>query len=248
MTTASRKPIVLIPANIIDYTGLDGHVARGTYIRALVEAAGCVPLILPAVGNAIAFDDIKGRFDGILLTGARSNLDPVHYGAVRTFDAQDLDLARDSTTLPLIREAVTRDIPMLAVCRGLQELNVACGGTLHQKVHELPGMLDHRKADGPSLKKVYEMKAHEVRTEKGGWFERIDLPETFMVNTLHQQGIDKLGSGLHVECRAPDGLVEAISIPGKRFILATQWHPEGDFEMNPVSQKIFAAFGQALRG
>lgn len=242
-----QKPIVIIPANVIDYNGIPGHIVRDTYIRALVEVADCIPLVVPAFGDLIRSEDLEGRIGGILLTGAKSNVHPSHYGATREFDENDLDTDRDATTLPLIRRAIEHDIPLLGICRGFQELNVARGGTLHQKVHELPAHLDHRDPAGVPLRTIYETQAHAMYTEKGGWFEKIGMPAEFQVNSLHQQGIDRLGDGLHVEARAPDGLIEAVSMPSRRFVLATQWHPEGDIRLSDASVRIFKAFGAQIR-
>ena len=244
---SKQKPVVLIPTNIIDRNGLPGHFVRDTYIQALLDAAGCIPLLLPVTTEKITPDDIANLADGILLTGAPSHVCPARYGAEQTFDDSDLDLTRDATTIPLIRRLIELDKPLIAICRGFQELNVAMGGTLHQRVHELPGKNDHREPKGIPLKTVYETLAHKMLAEKGGWFEKIGLPAEFMVNSLHQQGINKVGDGLFVEARTEDGIVEAISIPDKRFVLGTQWHPEGDFRLNDSSLQIFKAFGAALR-
>jgi len=245
---SKQKPVVLIPSNIIDRNGLPGHFVRDTYVQALLDAAGCIPLVLPVTADKITLDEIAKIADGVLLTGAPSHVCPARYGAEQTFDDSDLDLTRDATTLPLIHHLIELDKPLIAICRGFQELNVAMGGTLHQRVHELPGKNDHREPKNVPLKTVYETPAHKMLAEKGGWFEKIGLPAEFMVNSLHQQGINKVGDGLFVEARTEDGIVEAISVPNKRFILGTQWHPEGDFRLNRSSVKIFEAFGAALRG
>ena len=237
---------VLIPANIIDYNGLPAHAIRDTYARAIWEVCGAVPLVLPVLGGRLPFDDILARVDGVLLTGSPSHLAPACYGAPQSFPDTDLDLARDSTTLPLISRIVAKDKPLLAICRGFQELNVAQGGTLHQRIHEIAGKQDHRGIDGP-LQAAYEHQAHVVLREKGGWFEKMNLPERFSVNSLHQQGIDQLGKDLKVEAKAEDGIIEAVSIPGRKFILGTQYHPEADFKINPQSVTVLKSFAAALQ-
>jgi putative glutamine amidotransferase len=191
--------------------------------------------------------DIAGMIDGVLLTGSPSHVAPACYGEKQRFEDKDLDPARDATTLPLIQQTIDMDKPMLAICRGFQELNVVLGGTLHQFVHELPGKLDHRVIPGSTIREAYHRQGHKVIVNKGGIFERMQVPAEFSVNTIHQQGIDKLGEGLHVEAVSEDGLIEAVSMPGKSFILGTQWHPEGDWDINDMSRKIFEAFGTALR-
>lgn len=246
--TTKKKPVVCIPCNIIDTDGIPMHAVRDTYIRALTELADCLPLLIPAIGGKFDFSDIATKVDGVLLTGSPSHVAPSCYGAEQKFGNEELDLARDATTLPLIRQVLAMDKPMIAICRGFQELNVATGGTLHQKVHELSDKLDHRSRKELPLAERYRMQAHKVTSQKGGWFEKIGLPAEFPVNSLHQQGIDRLGKGLHVEALAEDGLVEAISLPQKRFVMALQWHPEGDFDINPTSKKILEAFGKALAG
>lgn len=241
-----KKPVILIPCNQVEVQETPAHVVKQQYIRPVVEVLGAMPLLLPAIGNDFDFGSIAACIDGILLTGSPSHVSPGCYGAERQFEDSHLDMARDGTTLPLLQTAIERDIPTFAICRGFQELNVACGGTLHQYVHKVPGKNDHRRDEKNPLPREYERQAHTVRAEKGGWFERLGLPAAFMVNSLHTQGVDRLGAGLHVEARAEDGLIEAISMPGKRFIVGMQWHPEGDFYINPPDRMLFEAFKTAL--
>lgn len=241
----TKKPLILIPCNVIDYNGSPGHITRETYLDALIDIADCVPLLLPSTGK-IPVEALDGRYDGILLTGSPSHVAPACYGCEQNFDDKDLDLKRDATTLPLIRDAIARDIPLLAICRGFQELNVAQGGSLHQFVHKVDGMQDHR-AKKEGIMETYRYQAHAMTPQSGGLFARWGVTTDFTVNTIHQQGVDQLGKDLHVEAKAPDGLIEAISIPSKRFIFGTQWHPEGDTDINPVSKLIFEQFGKALR-
>ncbi len=243
-----QRPIICVPANIIDYAGLPAHIVRVTYVRAIIEVIGGVPLMIPAIGKKFDFMDIARRIDGILLTGSPSHVQPKRYGAKQEFDDDELDLARDATTLPLIKQALKINKPIMAICRGFQELNVALGGTLHQRIHEIDGKQDHRRAKDIPLKDVYEMKAHEVQLQKGGMLEKMGLPKKFQVNTLHQQGINKLGKGLRVEAIANDGIIEAVSLPGRKFVVGTQWHPEGDWYLNKPSRKILEAFGEIVGG
>lgn len=243
----TKKPIIGIPCNVVDWGGLPAHLGRDTFVKALTEVSGCTPLFIPATGKAFDFSDIAHVVDGILLTGSPSHVAPSCYGAKQNFEDKYLDPARDATTLPLIPLLLEKDIPLFAICRGFQEFNVATGGTLHQKVHELPGMLDHRHPEDRPLLEGYEKQAHKAISQKGGLFERWGLPAEFTVNTVHQQGVDRLGKGLHVEAVASDGLIEAVSVPGKKFALGTQWHPEGDYYLNPVSKRLFELFGQAVR-
>lgn len=241
------RPVIAVPCNIIDYNGSPGHIVRQTYIDALLDVADVVPVFIPSSGKKISFNDLKGRIDGLLLTGSPSHVAPACYGEKQIFPDSDLDLGRDATTLPLISEVLKADLPLLAICRGFQEMNVVMGGTLHQAVHDLPGKMDHRAQKNMTIVQVYRHQAHKVAVQKGGLLEKWGAPDHFTVNTVHQQGIDKLGEGLFVEAIADDGLVECVSIPGKKFAFGTQWHPEGDTDINPVSKLIFEKFGQALR-
>lgn len=242
----SRKPIVGIACNVSDLGGLPAHTARDTYIRALTQVSDCTPLLIPALGAHFSFADIADVVDGLLMTGSPSHVSPALYGKPQEFENEYLDCARDATTLPLIKTAIEADVPLLAICRGFQELNVTMGGTLHQKVHELPGKLDHRGRKDMPLGKVYELQAHKVTVQKGGLLERFGLPATFTVNTLHQQGVDTPAPALTVEAVSEDGIIESLSIPSKRFVLGTQWHPEGDFHLSATSRRIFEVYGEAL--
>jgi putative glutamine amidotransferase len=138
-------------------------------------------------------------------------------------------------------------LPVLAICRGFQEMNVAYGGTLHQRLHELDGYIDHREDESAPLEEQYGP-AHEVLLEPGGWLRTIAGQDRLQVNSLHWQGISTLGEGLRVEARAPDGVIEAFRAAGSEdFALGLQWHPEWQFELNPFSGALFAAFGDAAR-
>lgn len=217
------------------------------YIRAVVEGAGALPVLIPSLTPALDLADLLSRLDGLLLTGAYSNIEPHHYGPEPSFPGNLHDPARDGTTLPLIPLAVRMGVPVLAVCRGLQEVNVAFGGTLHQKVHETPGFADHREDLEAELEVQYGP-AHPVRLAPGGILAGIQGVETAMVNSLHGQGIRELGRGLRVEATAPDGLIEAVALDGDAsFLLAVQWHPEWKVRDNPFYLGTFAAFGAACR-
>jgi putative glutamine amidotransferase len=243
-----RSPIVLVPACTRQFGDHPYYAAQIKYVDAVVRGAGCAPLILPALGDALALSTMLDVCDGIMLTGSASNVHPSHYGQDVLDPALPQDRARDATTLPLIRAAIERGIPVLAVCRGFQEMNVALGGTLHQAVHAIEGKMDHREQSGQSLELQYAP-AHTVSLAPGGVLQKIlgGATET-RVNSLHGQGIDQLAAGLAVEARADDGLVEAFSVaaaPG--FTLALQWHPEWKLAENPDSLKMFGAFGDACR-
>lgn len=241
------KPVVGISACRSDLRGRIHHIVQEKYASAVNAASEALPLLVPALGRAIANDDLLDSIDGLLLTGSPSNVLPRHYRQPPSRPGTLHDPHRDETTLPLVRRCIERGIPMLAVCRGFQEVNVAFGGTLHQHVHELPGMLDHRKHRVPDIEGQYAP-AHTVTLTGGGTLHRLVRRRTFEVNSLHSQGVDRLGDGLVVEARAPDGLVEAMSIEGcGSFALAIQWHPEWNALRDPISRSLFGAFGAACR-
>lgn len=221
------------------------HTVNERYPNALTDAAGCLPVIIPSIGPKIDCGALLDGLDGLLLTGSPSNVEPSHYGGPPSQEGTLHDPDRDATTLPLIREAVRRDLPMLAICRGIQELNVALGGTLHQRVHEVPGRLNHRSPRGEMPLDQRYGPAHAVALTQGALFHRLAGTAELMVNSLHSQGIDRPAPGLVVEAVAPDGQIEAVSMPGARFVVGVQWHPEYKPLENPFSRALFSAFSQA---
>ena len=222
------------------------HIAGRKYVDA-VRLAGALPLIAPP----FAEDEIDGLLDlahGVLLTGSPSNVHPSHFGETVHDPALPLDPERDAWTLPLIRKAIARGLPLLAICRGTQEANVALGGTLHQAVQEVPGHIDHRAPDGQPADVRYGL-AHRVDVVPGGVLEQIVGSASFQVNSVHGQGVKVLAPGLRVEALAPDGVIEAFTQPAAPgFNLCLQWHPEWQAADNPVSMQILAAFGAAVHG
>ncbi len=216
------------------------------YVAAVAEGAGAIPTLIPALGDHLDATAVVARLDGILFTGSPTNVEPSRYGADLAHPETLFDRRRDATTLPLIRAAVAADIPVLAICLGIEELNVALGGSLHQHVHDIPGRLDHRGPKG-SLDERYAYMAHRVMLAPDGVLARIAGVGALMVNSRHSQGIDRLGDGLEVEALAPDGQIEAVRVGGARFIVGIQWHPEHRLAENPFSRALFAAFGAACR-
>lgn len=242
----TRKPLIGIPACARMMGEHPFHVAGDKYVRAVSDGAGALPMLIPALGTALDIDDLVERLDGILVTGSPSNVEPQHYGGAPSEPGTLHDPARDATTLPLIRAALEKGVPLLGICRGLQELNVALGGTLHQRVHERPGHGDHREDKQAPLAVQYGP-AHGVRlTPDGVLCGLAHGAAEVRVNSLHGQGIDRLADGLIVEATAPDGLVEAVRVAGApAFALAVQWHPEWRFWEDPLSTALLRAFGSA---
>lgn len=239
------KPLVIVPACVNRVGVHANHTAQLKYVGAVTVGAHCMPLILPALGDAADLDTVLDAVDGVMLTGSPSNVHPSLYGE-EPLGEQPFDAARDATTLPLIRAVLARGMPLLAICRGFQELNVALGGTLHQAVHYVDGMQDHRENYADTLEQQYAAAHRVVLEQQGRLFQLLGGPSEIMVNSLHGQGIAQLASGLTVEARADDGLVEACSVTDAAgFTMAVQWHPEWRLEENENSIKLFAAFGQA---
>lgn len=222
------------------------HQANDEYIVAVRDGAGALPLLIPATDDPLPVEDILAAVDGLLFTGAPSNVAPAQYGATAR-PGTELDVRRDATTLPLLRAAIAAGKPLLAICRGFQELNVALGGSLHQHVHEIPGRLDHREPQNAPSRDVEYAPAHPVTLSPDGLLARLSGQAEAMVNSLHHQGIDRLAPGLAVEAVAPDGQIEGVSLPdAKGFVLGVQWHPEWAWAENPLSRAIFKGFGAAL--
>ena len=223
------------------------HMVGEKYLRALVDGADAYPVALPSLADGFDVVDILDRLDGLFLTGSPSNVEPHRYQGPASDPDTVHDPHRDETTLPLIPQAIATGLPLFAVCRGFQEMNVAFGGTLWQKVQDVPGMQDHREDKAQPLEIQYAP-AHEVELVRGGYLHGLAGVGRVMVNSLHSQGVQTLGRDLEVEARAADGLIEAFRVrnaPG--FTLAVQWHPEWQVLQNPFSRAMFAAFGDAAR-
>jgi putative glutamine amidotransferase len=244
---SSRKPLIGIVADRRMLGHHPFHVVGEKYINAVALGADGLPLLIPSLGDVLLTDQLLDALDGLLLTGSPSNVEPHHYSGPAFEPGTLLDPARDATALPLIRHVLREGVPLLAICRGFQELNVALGGTLWQKIHEVPGHADHREDPQTELDVQYGP-SHEVELTPGGWLHRYAGSTRIKVNSLHSQGVRQLAPGLVVEARAPDGLIEAFRVQdAPSFALAVQWHPEWKFQDNPFSRALFAAFGEAAR-
>lgn len=242
----TRLPLVGLPT---DSKPIGSHpflVVGEKYVRAVVDAAQATPIVLPLVQPPLPADAWLQHLDGLLLTGATSNIEPHHYHGGQSWPGNPHDPARDANVFGLIPQAVAMGMPVLAICRGFQEVNVAFGGSLHPKVHEVPGLADHRENPDSSLEVQYGS-AHRLLLEPGGVLADIANGAEISVNSVHGQGVARLGGGLHVEAHAPDGLIEAFRSPGPGFLLAVQFHPEWRVRENPFYLGIFKAFGEACR-
>ena len=225
--------------------GMQSHRAGAEYVAA-VQGIGALPLLIPVTDPPPDIAALLARLDGLLFTGAPSNVAPALYGGPAPRPGTRQDAVRDATSLALLRAAIAVGLPTLCICRGFQELNVALGGTLDPHVHETPGRLDHREKPDAPLAEQYGP-AHAVALAPGGILAGLLGKMENTVNSLHHQGIARLAPGLLAEAHAPDGLVEAVSLPGARgFLLGVQWHPEWAADHDPVSRTLFQAFAQAM--
>lgn len=257
MNRSSPRPLIGVSACLKE-NGRGGwhHTVGEKYVQAALRAAGGLPVLIPAIGPEFgddelgfleAMDRLLDSLDGVLLTGSPSNVEPHHYGR-ESREGTLHDRARDSTTLPLIRHTIDRGVPLFAICRGLQEVNVALGGSLHQHVHEVEGRRDHRSPKSPDMDVNYAP-AHDVDIAEGGLLQHLLGERRVRVNSLHGQGVDVLAPRARIEATCcEDGQVEALSVPdAPGFVLALQWHPEYKALENPVSMKLFDAFSAACR-
>jgi len=215
------------------------------YARAVRDCALAQPVMFP-LAQAADLPGLLGLVDGVLLTGSPSNVHPSHFDQQVHDPLLPLDPARDALTLALVRTCVEQGVPLLGICRGFQEINVALGGSLHQTVHGVPGLMDHRER-GDTPEQEYAP-SHEVRLAPGSAMERWAGGPVARVNSLHGQGVDRLAPGLRATAHAPDGLVEAFELEGARsFACAVQWHPEWRCAEHPFYAAILSAFGAAVR-
>jgi putative glutamine amidotransferase len=241
-----RKPVIGVSADTFIINGHHFHAAGQKYLLPLISM-GAIPRVIPSFGPGSDIGDLLQDLDGLLLTGAVSNVEPRHYDGGPASECPPYDPARDSTTLPLIRATLDRGLPLLAICRGHQELNVAMGGSLFARVHEQPGRLDHRTPQGETHEEQYAPN-HPVTLTKGGFLAGLARDkDVIMVNSLHWQAIDRLGAGLAVEALAPDGTIEAVRVENaETFAIGVQWHPEWRFAEDEFSAALFAAFSAAV--
>ena len=242
-----RQPLIAVTGDVRDFDNYTWHAAPQTYLEAAVGVAGVTPLIVPAFGARIDFDAILDRVDGVMATGSKTNVHPSHYDTAPSASHEPYDEARDATSIPLLRRAVERGIPVLAICRGFQELNVAFGGSIATEIQDLAGRMDHRAeaSDDQSVRfKVHQ----DVFVKEGTCLASIIDAGAVKVNSLHRQAVERLGEGLDVEAVAADGTIEAVSVKGaKAFAVGVQWHPEYWAASDAPSRKILSAFGDAAR-
>ncbi|WP_394886909.1 gamma-glutamyl-gamma-aminobutyrate hydrolase family protein [Mesorhizobium sp. AaZ16] len=242
-----HQPLVAISTDVRQFENYTWHAAPQQYLEAAIAGAGVFPVLVPSFGDRLDFDQLLASVDGVMVTGSKSNVHPSLYGGDAREENGPYDPARDATTLPLIRKAIERGVPLLAICRGIQELNVALGGTLAAEIQEREGSLDHRAPVSDNQDERFAIRQN-VTIKPGSCLAGVFGAGDIMVNSVHRQGIDRLGSKLQVEAVAADGTVEAVSVRDARgFAVGVQWHPEYWVSSDSASLKIFRAFGDAVR-
>jgi putative glutamine amidotransferase len=251
MIPRQPRPLVGVTACMRTLAGHPFHMAGDKYMRAVTDGMGALAVVIPALGASVDPQAWAAHLDGLLVTGSESNVEPHHYGGPPSPPDTLHDADRDATTLPLICAAIAAGVPMLGICRGMQELNVALGGTLHAMLHEVPGFDDHREDESAPLDVQYGP-VHPVCLTGGGYLAGLAsscglAPDgEFAVNSLHGQGIDRLAPGLTVEARARDGVIEAVRVTdAPAFAVAVQWHPEWRFQDDRLSAALFIDFAEA---
>jgi len=242
-----HKPLVAVSTDVRQFENYTWHAAPQQYLEAAIVGSDVTPVLVPNFGDRMDIDRLLASVDGIMITGSKSNVHPSLYGEEATEANGPYDTDRDATTLPLIRKAIERGVPLLAICRGLQEMNVALGGTLAAEIQEREGSLDHRAPVSDLQDERFAIR-HKLSIKPGSCLADVFGAGEVMINSVHRQAIDRLGDRLQVEAVAEDGTVEAVSVKDSRaFAVGVQWHPEYWVKSDSASAKIFKAFGEAVR-
>jgi putative glutamine amidotransferase len=248
MKANSPRPLIGVSASAMEAAERRHpvHATGERSIHSLLRMVDCVPVLLPPVGTAMDVAALVSRMDGFVLTGGRANVEPHHYGGPAFPPDEFIDPGRDALVLPLVRACIAERVPLFGICRGIQEINVALGGSLHYRVHQLPGKSDHRRPrrDDVTVEEVFRPN-HLVKLTQGGLFQTLTGQDEIMVNSLHGQGVDRVGKGLVVEAVSPDGVVEGLRYADDaHFIVGVQWHAEWEPEKHALSGGLYRAFGK----
>ena len=247
MQSSAHRPVLGVICCNRSIDGQAGQAVMTRYLNSALRYAEAAGLLIPALPELFHAREVAPRIDGLLLTGTPSNLDPKRYGAPAEDALGPFDPDRDEMTSELIAAMLDLGKPVFGICRGLQELNVAFGGTLRRDMAEHPDLLRHHAPDGVSFEEMFDH-IHPVRLEEDGILKRAYGRDALDIVSVHYQGVEALGAGLRVEARAPDGVIEAVSANvNGALVLAVQWHPEWKASENPQSQLFFQLLGRALR-
>ena len=248
MIGKSKKPIIGVPVNYTPPTeNMSGlFMTSEKYARVSMEISGVAPILIPAFGDETNFESTLDTIVGLLLTGGRANIEPHNYGGPAFPEDEIIDPQRDKTVLPLVRGCVARGIPIFGICRGIQEINVAMGGTLHYRVHVLPGKKDHRMRRDTEIQAERFALRHQISLSPDGYLCQLLGKKETMVNSLHAQSVDRVADGFAIEALSPDGVIEAIHMPkAQRFTVGVQWHAEWKAQEHELASKLFNAFGKS---
>ena len=251
MKNPAPRPLICISASAMEATHRR-HLVHATgerNVHSLMTMVDCIPVLLPPVGTSVDVAELVSRMDGLVLTGAQANVEPHHYGGPPFPPDEPIDPGRDALILPLVRACIAARAPVFGICRGMQEINVALGGSLHYRIHELPEKNDHRspRNDDVTSEEIFSLN-HMVKLTAGGLFQALTGHDEMMVNSLHGQGVDRLGEGLVVEAISPDGVIEGLRLnDDTQFVVGVQWHAEWEPDKHALSGALYTAFGQAAR-
>lgn len=215
------------------------------YLEAVATYMNVQPVLIP-IDSAPQTDTLLSRLDGLLMTGNRSNVHPSHFGVAPDSSFEPYDENRDAAAFALIKGALAADLPLLAICRGFQELNVVLGGTLMTNVHKMDGKLSHRTPKGDTHDTRFEAR-HDVRFVEGGYFNKLLGTQTAITNSLHWQAVERLADDLVLDATAEDGIIEAATHKTASYCVGVQWHPEYQHGENEISAKLFGDFERAMR-
>ena len=244
-----RKPIVCISASLLPVANarFTAHAVGEKNVDALETFSQCIPLVLPAVGSRLDTASLVSQIDGLVLTGGRANVEPHHYDGPAFPPDEPIDPGRDGAMLAMTRACIAAKLPVFGICRGIQELNVALGGSLHYRIHLLPGKADHRmpRHEDATPEEIFRPN-HPIQLKSGGLFESLVSQSEVIVNSLHGQGIDRIADRLEVEATSPDGVIEGVRLKDdETFTVGVQWHAEWEPQNHELSRKLFEHFGDA---
>ena len=251
MNDTCRKPVIGIPSSrmLNQSARMHGYSTAERTVQALLEYCDCLPIQLPPIGDKCAIEQLAQMIDGLMLPGGRANVEPHHYGGPAFPDDEIIDPGRDAVVLKLIPACLEAGVPVFGICRGIQEMNVALGGSLHYRVHLVQGKLDHRRPqiDNLPVDEVFKLR-HGVSLDSGGLFSKLMGGVTeIRVNSLHGQGIDRLAADLEVEAISEDGLIEGVRLKnGGPFCVGVQWHAEFGTQKHALSDAIYKEFARAV--
>lgn len=248
-----NKPVVGVIGSSYEVEGRYRTQLTGeSNLRAISDVANGLPLVFAGAPEITDINALFDVVDGIVLTGARANVHPTRFGVEPDEAYEPYDESRDEMALSVSQACVERGVPLFGICRGMQEMNVAFGGSLHPEIRDIPGRMNHRmpRLDNGEIhpdQNVLFADRHDVSFTPDGIFNRIYGRAKIRVNSLHGQGVLERGKRVAIEGVAEDSTVEAISImDASTFALGIQWHAEFDPQTNPINKVLFEAFGKAI--